>query len=109
MSQTMTSEIHMLKRLLHLGWLLALALAACRPSATPAPPSSPVVPPPGLTFTPASGAPAPTRDTANLGCTVVTRRNQPTAASPFPPVTTADWSLGPANAAVTLIEYSDFQ
>jgi hypothetical protein len=96
----------MLKRLLHFGWLLALALAACSPAAIPAPSASP---PAGATFTPPPVAPAPTRDTANLGCTVVTRRNQPTAASPFPPVTTADWSLGPANAAVTLIEYSDFQ
>lgn len=100
----------MLKRLLYLGWLVALALAACSPATTPAPDASPPTQPPaGPTFTPRSVSPAQTGDTANLGCTVVTRRNQPTAASPFPPVTTADWSLGPANAAVTLIEYSDFQ
>ncbi len=33
----------------------------------------------------------------------------PTERSIFPPVTEADWVIGPETAAVTVIEYSDFQ
>jgi hypothetical protein len=32
----------------------------------------------------------------------------PTEQSIFPPVTDKDWSTGPKDAAITLIEYSDF-
>ncbi len=44
-------------------------------------------------------------------CTVVTQKPTPgpTAASIFPPVSSTDWVKGPANAKVTMIEYSDFQ
>lgn len=34
---------------------------------------------------------------------------QPEAAEALPPVTDADWKLGPDNAFMTIIEYSDFQ
>lgn len=45
------------------------------------------------------------------GCTVVTQKPTPgpTAESIFPPVSDSDWVKGPANAKVTIIEYSDFQ
>lgn len=45
------------------------------------------------------------------GCTVVTQQfsPEPTEQSIFPPVTSADWMIGPETAAVTLIEYGDFQ
>jgi hypothetical protein len=33
----------------------------------------------------------------------------PTEQSLFPPVTDKDWSTGPKDARITLIEYSDFQ
>jgi len=45
------------------------------------------------------------------GCTVVTKQfsPEPTEQSLFPPVSERDWSLGPETAAVTVIEYADFQ
>jgi hypothetical protein len=45
------------------------------------------------------------------GCTVVTRQfsPDPTPQSIFPAVSNADWTLGPDTAAVTLVEYGDFQ
>lgn len=44
-------------------------------------------------------------------CTVVSRQPTPgpTEQSLFPPVGSADWVEGPGDAAVTFIEYSDFQ
>jgi hypothetical protein len=47
----------------------------------------------------------------DTGCTAVTKQpTQDPAAEPlYPPVTEADHIKGPANARVTLIEYSDFQ
>lgn len=45
------------------------------------------------------------------GCTVVSKQfsPEPTQPSIFPAVSAADWSVGPETAAVTLIEYGDFQ
>jgi hypothetical protein len=50
----------------------------------------------------AAGAPA--------GCTVISPKNTPgpTEQSVFPPVTDKYWSTGPKDAAITLVEYSDF-
>lgn len=47
--------------------------------------------------------------TAN--CTVVSQSPTPgaTEQSLFPPVGDSDWSVGPDTAAVTIIEYGDFQ
>jgi cyclophilin family peptidyl-prolyl cis-trans isomerase/protein-disulfide isomerase len=43
-------------------------------------------------------------------CTAVTAAADEQAAdSPFPEVTAADWQRGPADASVTILEYSDFQ
>lgn len=45
------------------------------------------------------------------GCTVVTRQfaPEPTLSSVFPPVDQTDWSIGPETAALTIVEYGDFQ
>ncbi len=101
--------------LLVLG-IAMLVLAACQSGAQPAatatsvPPTATQVQP-----TPRAVPATPTKETAQngeappAGCTVVTRSIIPTGESPFPAVTKDDWQLGPADAAVTIIEYSDFQ
>ncbi len=82
-------------------WLAlgVLALSACAPKATP-------------TTNVPTAAPSPTP--APTGASTTTCQ----AVSPFfaslpsinvPAVSDADWVRGPADAAVTLIEYSDFQ
>ena len=46
-----------------------------------------------------------------VNCTVVSHQPTPgpTEQSLFPPVSDADWTYGPDDAAVTFIEYGDFQ
>jgi len=50
-------------------------------------------------------------DSPPPGCTVVSPRPTPgpTEQSLFPPANEEDWVSGPENAAITIIEYSDFQ
>jgi cyclophilin family peptidyl-prolyl cis-trans isomerase/protein-disulfide isomerase len=50
-------------------------------------------------------------DTTPAGCTVISPDPTPgpTEESMFPPVTEKDWSIGPANATVTILEYGDYQ
>ena len=47
----------------------------------------------------------------SANCTVKTLRPTPgaTAQTVYPPITGADWSEGPANAKITIVEYGDFQ
>ena len=60
---------------------------------------------------------SPTRDAdqateqAEANCTVVSRQPTPgpTEQSLVPPVSDQDWTHGPDDAAVTFIEYGDFQ
>jgi len=77
--------------------VLAL-MVACAPS-TPAPAPTLTPAPPTATAIPPTATPAP----------------QPTATavsgpdSLFPPITAEEWQIGPADARITIIEYSDFQ
>jgi hypothetical protein len=90
--------------------LTALGLVGCLPQVQVSP--SPTVkttsrPAPTVVLTvPTQAALLP-----DSGCTVVTQKPTPgpTAESIFPPVGNTDWVKGPANAKVTIIEYSDFQ
>lgn len=86
----------------HWVWSVILPLlAACAPitsphvSFTPTPPLTP-------TLTPLS---------AEMTCVVVSAHATPEATEPslFPPPAPEDWSLGPADAPVTFLEYTDYQ
>jgi len=81
--------------------LLVLTLAAC---AAPAQPSPPL---------PTATARAVVRPSATrpAGCTVVSQDvlSTPDPGAQIPPVTGDDWALGPAEARMTIINYSDFQ
>jgi hypothetical protein len=106
-------EKSMRKSFLLFLMVTAVALAGCLPQ---------VQATPTVTATTATTAarPAPTvvlvvpEETPFLpdaGCTVITKEPTPgpTAESIFPAVSDADWVKGPADAKVTIIEYSDFQ
>ncbi len=92
--------------------LMAFVLAGCLPkdlgTATVLPsPTASNKPAPTLMLT----VPVNTLLQPSSGCTVVAKKPTagPTAVSIFPPVSASDWVKGPADAKVTIIEYSDFQ
>lgn len=122
--------------LLFLVVALVLALAACQSSPAQEAPaveqqvetteSSPATAAPtatqpepaettevAVTDEPAAGASAdqPVSGEAPAGCTAVSPMPTPgpTELSYFPPVSENDWVQGPDDAAVTIIEYGDFQ
>ncbi len=76
---------------------IMLLLYACSSQAASTLPPSPTPAVQAATATPA------------LTCSAITVEPTPTAAASFPPVTSDDYSRGPANAPVTMIEYCDFQ
>jgi len=87
------SSTNLLK--IHLGlFVFAGVLTACAARATEAPTALPPV------------VPSPTPESA---CTVISAEPTQEAASPYPPVSPADYVIGPADALVTIIEYCDFQ
>lgn len=100
----------MRRSLLLFFMLMALPLAGCLPQVTAAP--TPTVksvarPAPTVVLSVPEGTPFQ----PDSGCTVITKKPTPgpTPESIFPPVSDSDWVKGPANAKVTIIEYSDFQ
>jgi PBP1b-binding outer membrane lipoprotein LpoB len=108
----------MLKRIM-IPLLLAFLLVACSrdaepvetetsvPAAQPTDTAQPVQPSPAVQATATSGAIAGEIQ----GCTVVSVQPTPSPdeESLFAPVSDDDWTIGPEDARVTLIEYSDFQ
>ena len=89
----------------------AMALTACgQPAAPSAPLPTQASPPPAPTST--LPLPTPTSLPATVTPAVVvapTPEVTATEASLFPPITRADWQIGPANARVTIVEYGDYQ
>jgi protein-disulfide isomerase len=117
----------MRKRWMLIGIFLLLFLQACA-AATPEPlletePAATAEPAPATEAAPAAEATQavsdpeitpPAVDFAASGpasCTVVSTipDPDPTVAALFAPITDDDWVLGPPDAAVTILEYSDFQ
>ncbi len=101
--------------------LLTILVSACNGGATQAP-ATQAAATQAPTTRPAdteAAAPTATRNVPtegaisepNSGCTVASRQPTPgpTQESIFPPVGESDWVKGPADAKVTIIEYSDFQ
>ncbi len=90
--------------------LTTLLLAGCLPQAQATPAATPTATP-RLAPTVVLTVPAQTALLPDSGCTVITQKPTPgpTQPSVFPSVSSSDWVKGPANAKVTIIEYSDFQ
>jgi cyclophilin family peptidyl-prolyl cis-trans isomerase/protein-disulfide isomerase len=99
------------KKLIDACLLLVLVLTACSPAAPQL--SNHSTPTPSIPLQTQVNTPATAPVASN--CTVVTSAlstldpTQAATDSLFKPVSKDDWITGPENAAVTLIEYSDFQ
>jgi hypothetical protein len=92
-----------------------IILAACQ---SKTPPSTQESPSPTMDISspvahnPTSTLPSESPDSgAPPGCSVVSQPDTSDSGvdSLFPPVSDTDWSFGPGEAKITLIEYSDFQ
>ena len=105
------------KHTLFLIFMIAVTLAACQAQSQASP--TPITPAAATQRTATQEAVAPSATDAGqeavagapAGCTVISPQKTPgpTEQSVFPPVTEKDWSTGPKDAAITLIEYGDFQ
>jgi hypothetical protein len=97
--------------------VIALGLTACQGQSQTSPTAALSTSTMQPTATQAAEAPTSTETVdqslagAPPGCTVISPPNTPgpTEQSVFPPVSEKDWSFGPEDAEITLIEYSDFQ
>jgi hypothetical protein len=92
--------------------LLSFLLAACRGASetevdATAPPAETSVP----TQQPQANTPRPSPVASGTlaSCTVVSQPDNSEIEELFPPVSEEDWVKGPADARVTIMEYSDFQ
>ncbi len=102
-----------------LGLLIStLVMAGCLPQSqsTPAPTATSSAGPAATsparpTPTPVVISPTQASLSSGPGCTAISQKPTPgpTAESNFPAVNQADWVKGPADAKITIIEYSDFQ
>lgn len=94
-------------RLLLPALLAVFVLAACSPQA--AAPETAATPTNAPLLLPAAAADFQASGPAK--CTVVSLQPtpSPTEIAVFPPVSELDWAEGPADAKVTIIEYSEFQ
>lgn len=96
-------------------WWFSLLLTACaKAQATPNPLAVEAVilaPTATLTWVTPKATPLPDLVAQPAGCTVVSflPTPGPTEESLFPSVNDQDWTLGPRDAAITIIEYGDFQ
>jgi len=86
--------------------LIVIALFALSACASPTPETD-ITPTPITVLNPV----IPNTPTPAFSCTSITTEATPVpdSASLFPPVSGADFSIGPADAPVTIIEYCDFQ
>jgi cyclophilin family peptidyl-prolyl cis-trans isomerase/protein-disulfide isomerase len=82
-----------------LFFIVIFILSACGAQATPTPTLVPVKPAPMAASTSA------------ISCSAISAEptSAPSTESYFPPVSGADFSFGPADAPVTIVEYCDFQ
>lgn len=87
---------------------LALVLVSCRGDLTTttavANTATAVLSPTWTTLATTTVAP-----THMAGCMMISSATAPTEPSFYPAVNDSDWTLGPVNAAMTIIEYGDFQ
>lgn len=102
-----------MKKIILLLTGMALTLAACQgqavsPQPTPVETATPSLVP---TIQATLAEATPTQPEAPAGCTAISPKPTPgpTETSLFPPVSPDDWVKGPADASITLTEYSDFQ
>ncbi len=90
--------------------LAAVLLAGCLPQTQsgPTPTATQKAHP---TPTTGLGLPPEVSVPAVADCTVKTLRPTPgpPAETIYPPITSSDWTKGPADAKVTIVEYGDFQ
>ncbi|MEJ2352783.1 MAG: hypothetical protein P8Y03_23605 [Anaerolineales bacterium] len=103
--------------IISLGWLLAACQGAAVTEVVDTPPAATLQPTPSATVqadptdTPLPQTRSAATPSVQAQCTVVSRQPTPgpTEKSLFPPVSASDWVEGPDTAAITIIEYSDFQ
>lgn len=88
----------------------AIVLAGCLPQASTTPAITPTT---TINPTPSPALHIPTEVIVPVqsDCTVITLKPTPgpTVETVYPPISEADWTKGPADAKVTIVEYGDFQ